>query len=167
MSTTITLRGNPVQVYGDVPAIGSEAPGFRLVNRELKDVSLHDFAGKKKVLNVFPSVDTPVCALSMKKFNEHAKSHADVAMLQISADLPFAMNRFCGAESLTNLVTLSTMRGRNFAKDYGVLIESGPMAGILARACFVLSADNKVLHAELVKEIAQEPDYEAALRALK
>ncbi|HUP92786.1 MAG TPA: thiol peroxidase [Solimonas sp.] len=164
--STITLRGNPIQVYGEIPAIGAEAPGFRLVSKDLKDLSLHDFAGKKKILNIFPSVDTPVCAMSMKKFNDYANTNPDVVMLQISADLPFAMNRFCGAESLTNLVTLSTMRGRNFAKDYGVLIESGPFAGICARACVVLSADNKVLHAELVGEIAHEPDYEAALKAL-
>jgi thiol peroxidase len=163
---TITLRGNPIQTSGDLPPVGSEVPGFRLVSRELKDVSLHDFAGKKKVLNIFPSIDTPTCALSVKKFNDYARHHKDVVMLMISADLPFAQGRFCGTEGLSNVVTLSMMRGRNFAKDFGVLIENGPLAGLAARACVVLDADNKVIHAELVKEIADEPDYEAALKAL-
>lgn len=163
---TITLRGNPIQTSGELPPVGAEVPGFRLVNRELKDVSLHDFAGKKKVLNIFPSVDTPTCALSVKKFNDYARSHKDVVMLMISADLPFAQGRFCGTEGLSNVVTLSMMRGRNFAKDFGVLIENGPLAGLSARACVVLDVDNKVLHAEMVKEVADEPNYEAALKAL-
>ena len=163
--TTITLKGNPIQVYGEIPAVGSAALGFRLVGADLKDVTLHDFAGKKKVINVFPSVDTPTCALSVRKFNEHAAANKDVVMLMVSADLPFAQGRFCGAEGLANVVTLSMMRGRNFAKDYGVLIETGPLAGLTARAVVVLDADNKVVHTELVKEIASEPDYEAALKA--
>jgi thiol peroxidase len=163
---TITLRGNPVQTNGQLPAIGSEAPGFRLTTRELKDVSLHDYAGKKKLLNIFPSIDTAVCALSVKKFNDHARANKDVVMLMIAADLPFAMGRFCGAEKIDNVIALSMMRDRHFARDYGVLIETGPLAGLAARACVVLDADNRVRHAELVPEIAQEPDYQAALKAL-
>ena len=162
----VTLHGNPFNTYGDVPAVGSDAPGFRLVNGELKDVSLHDFAGKNKVLNIFPSVDTPVCATSVRTFNQKVSGLADTVVLCISADLPFAQARFCGAEGLENVVNLSMMRGRSFAKEYGVLLEDGPMAGLTARAVVVLDADNKVLHSELVGEIAEEPNYEAALKAL-
>ena len=162
----ITLKGNPIQVNGKLPEVGSLAPGFRLVNADLQDVVLKDFAGKKKVLNIFPSVDPPTCAMSVKKFNDYAREHDDVVMLMISADLPFAMKRFCGNEGLDNVVTLSMMRGRNFSKDYGVLMENGPLAGIAARACVVLGIDNTVLHAELVAELGDEPDYEAALAAL-
>jgi thiol peroxidase len=163
---TVTLRGNPFQTSGDLPAVGSEAPGFRLVAKDLKDVSLHDYAGKKKVLNIFPSIDTPTCATSVRKFNEKASSAPNAVVLCISADLPFAQARFCGAENLANVVTLSMMRGNHFAKDYGVLMETGPLAGLTARACVVLDEQNKVLHAELVKEIADEPNYDAALKAL-
>lgn len=164
---TITLKGSPVQTNGDLPAAGTLAPGFRLAGRDLKDVSLHDFVGKKKVLNIFPSIDTPVCAASVKKFNDYARKHKDVVMIMISADLPFAMNRFCGNEGIDNVATLSMMRDRHFARDYGVLIESGPLAGLAARACVVLDVDNRVRHAELVREIAEEPDYDAALKALE
>lgn len=163
---TITLKGNAVQTSGELPGKGETAPGFRLVGKDLKDVSLHDFAGKRKVLNIFPSIDTPTCATSVRKFNERASGLKDTVVLCISADLPFAQNRFCGAEGLKNVVTLSMMRDRHFGKDYGVLLENGPLAGLAARACVVLGADNTVLHTELVQEIAQEPDYEAALKAL-
>ena len=163
---TVTLRGTPVQTHGELPKVGSEAPGFRLATRDLKDVSLHDFAGKKKVLNIFPSIDTPVCASSVKKFNEHMKGRSDVAMLMIAADLPFAFKRFCGAENVENVTTLSTFRSHAFLKDYGVLLETGPLAGLAARACVVLDQDNIVVHAELVPEIGQEPNYDAALKAL-
>ena len=164
--STITLRGSPVQVYGHVPTVGSEAPGFRLVSTELKDLTLHDFAGKKKVLNIFPSIDTPVCATSTRKFNERAAGLKDTVVLCIAADLPFAMSRFCAAEGLKNVHALSTFRDRGFAKDYGVAMETGPFTGLCARAVVVLSADNKVLHTELVPEIAQEPNYDAALKAI-
>lgn len=163
---TITLRGNPVEVGGELPKRGDSVVGFRLVNEQLKDVSLHDFVGKKKVLNIFPSIDTPTCATSVRKFNERAGKLADTVVLCISADLPFAQKRFCGAEGLSSVVNLSLMRGREFARDYGVLIENGPMAGLTARAVIVLDGDNRVLHAELVPELANEPDYEAALKAL-
>lgn len=163
---TITLRGNPIEVGGELPKRGDSVVGFRLVNEQLKDVSLHDFVGKKKVLNIFPSIDTPTCATSVRKFNERAGKLADTVVLCISADLPFAQKRFCGAEGLSSVVNLSLMRGREFARDYGVLIENGPMAGLTARAVIVLDGDNRVLHAELVPELANEPDYEAALKAL-
>ena len=163
---TVTRRGTPTQTSGELPKPGSDVPGFRLVDAELKDVSLHDYAGKRKVLNIFPSIDTPTCAMSVRKFNQKAAELKDTVVLCISADLPFAQKRFCGAEGLANVVTLSLMRGRSFARDYGVLIEDGPLAGLTARAVVVLDADNKVLHSELVAEIAHEPDYDAALKVL-
>ena len=163
---TVTLQGNPFQTNGDLPAVGSDAPGFRLVAADLKDMTPHDFAGKTKVLNIFPSVDTPTCATSVRKFNEKAAGLDDVVVLCISADLPFAQKRFCGAEKLDNVTTLSLMRGAQFAKDYGVLLENGPLAGLTARAIVVLDKDNKVTHTELVQEIANEPDYEAAFKAI-
>jgi thioredoxin-dependent peroxiredoxin len=162
----VTLKGSPVQVYGDLPAKGTDAPGFRLVGADLKDLSLHDFVGKKKILNIFPSVDTPTCATSVRQFNQRAAQIKDTVVLCISADLPFAQSRFCGAEGIKNVVMASLMRGRNFAKDYGVLIETGPLAGLTARAIVVLSTDNRVLYTQLVKEIADEPDYESALKVL-
>jgi len=162
----ITLRGNPIHTDGDLPKVGSRAPDFMLVNKELQDVSLADFKGKKKLLNIVPSLDTPVCAISTKKFNEHAKANGDAVILVISADLPFAQGRFCGNEHLDNVIPLSMMRGHDFADDYGVLIQDGPLAGITARAVVVLDADDKVLYTEMVPEIAQEPDYEKALQAL-
>lgn len=163
---TVTFQGNPVHTNGELPAIGSEAPDFRLVNKNLADVSLEAFAGKKKLLNIVPSLDTPVCAISTKKFNDAAKARSDVAVLIISADLPFASSRFCSTEGLKNVVTLSLMRSRSFAKDYGVLIEDTGLAGITARAVVVLDENNKVVYTELVPEIGKEPDYEAALAAL-
>jgi thioredoxin-dependent peroxiredoxin len=166
MASTVTLKGNPIQISDDLPAVGSDAPGFRLVGADLKDLSLHDFAGKRKVLNIFPSVDTPVCATSVRKFNERVSGLKDTVVLCISADLPFAQARFCGAEGLKNVVNASLMRGRNFARDYGVLIETGPLAGLTARAVVVLDVDNKVLHTQLVGEIAEEPNYDAAIAVL-
>lgn len=163
---TVTLRGNAVQVGGTLPAVGSSAPGFRLTGGDLKDVSLHDYAGKKKVLNIFPSIDTPTCATSTRKFNEKAAGLKDTVVLCIAADLPFAMTRFCAAEGLKNVVTLSTFRAHKFAEDYGVAMENGPLAGLTARAVVVLDENNKVTHTELVSEIANEPNYDAALKAL-
>ena len=163
----ITLRGTEFHTNGNVPAVGSTAPDFQLVDGKLANKTLADFAGKKKLLSIFPSMDTPVCALSTKKFNDHAKAHADTVMLMISADLPFAQGRFCTAEGTANVLPLSMMRSKKFAQDYGVLIEDGPLAGITARAVVVLDANNKVLHSELVSEVAQEPNYDAALKTLK
>ena len=162
----ITLQGNEIHTNGNLPEIGSTAPDFTLVNKDLEDVSLSSFPGKKKILSIVPSLDTPVCATSTKKFNDFAQEHDDTVFLIIAADLPFAMSRFCGAETLEQVIPLSIMRTNDFAKDYGVLIEDGPLAGITARAVVVLDQDNSVIHAELVGEIAHEPDYEAALRAL-
>ena len=162
----ITLRGNKCHTSGELPKVGSKAPDFRLTDKDLKDVSLLTWAGKKKLISIVPSLDTPVCALSTKKFNEHAKHHPDTVILTVAADLPFAMRRFCGAEGLDNVVPLSLMRDKKFAEDYGVLLTDGPMAGITARAIVVLSAEDTVKYVELVPEIAQEPDYETALRAL-
>ena len=162
----ITLKGNPIHTWGDLPAVGSSAPDFKLVGGDLADMTLADFAGKKNLLNIVPSLDTPVCAASTKRFNEYATDHPDVAMLMISADLPFAMQRFCTSEHCGNVVSLSMMRSRGFAKEYGVLIEDGPLAGITARAVLVLDEDNKVVYNEMVPEIAQEPDYESAIKAL-
>ena len=160
------LQGNPVQLSGDLPAVGSSAPDFSLTAGDLSDVSLASYAGKKKLLNIVPSLDTGVCAASTKKFNEMMAGRADAVALVISADLPFASGRFCGAEGITNVINLSMMRSRNFAKDYGVLINDGPLAGITARAVVVLDADNKVVYTQLVPEITQEPDYDAAMAAL-
>ncbi|YCH23853.1 thiol peroxidase [Pseudomonas sp. D1-3] len=163
----VTLRGNPVDVDGQLPQVGQQAPAFTLVGAGLADVSLSSLAGKRKVLNIFPSVDTPTCATSVRKFNAEASQLANTAVLCISADLPFAQARFCGAEGLENVINLSTMRGAAFLKDYGVALSSGPLAGVAARAVVVLDEHDKVLHSELVGEIADEPDYDAALAALK
>jgi thiol peroxidase len=165
--STVTLKGNPVHVDGSLPATGATAPAFSLVAKDLKNVTLADFAGKRKVLNIFPSVDTPTCATSVRHFNQDASGLDNAVVLCISADLPFAQARFCGAEGLENVVTLSTMRGASFLKDYGVAIADGPLAGLAARAVVVLDEHDKVLHSELVGEIAHEPNYEAALAALK
>ena len=166
MTSTVTLGRNPVQFAGSLPQPGQSAPDFSLVGADLADVSLKNYAGKRKVLNIFPSLDTPTCAVSVRTFNKHASSLANTVVLCISADLPFAQKRFCGAEGLANVVTLSTMRGQEFLKNYGVAISSGPLAGVAARATIVLDENNKVLHSQLVAEIKNEPDYDAALKAL-
>lgn len=163
---SITLGGNPVETNGTLPAAGSTAPDFKLVAGDLSDVGFGAYAGQRKVLNIFPSIDTPTCATSVRKFNEKAAALKNTVVLCISADLPFAQKRFCGAEGITNVVSLSMMRDRHFAKDYGVLIETGPLTGLTARAVVVLDENNKVLHSELVGEIAHEPNYDAALKAL-
>jgi thiol peroxidase len=163
---TITLEGNEIHTNGDLPVVGSKAPDFHLVDGKLSDVRLADFADKKKLLNIVPSLDTGVCADSTKKFNETAGGMDNTVVLVISSDLPFAAGRFCSAEGVDNVTTLSLMRSRNFAKDYGVLIEDGPLAGICARAVVVIDENDKVVYTELVPEIAQAPDYDKALAAL-
>lgn len=160
------LQGNPVQLSGELPAVGSSAPDFSLTAGDLSDVSLATYAGKKKLLNIVPSLDTGVCAASTKKFNDMMADRSDAVALVISADLPFASGRFCGAEGITNVINLSMMRSRNFAKDYGILINDGPLAGITARAVVVLDANNQIVYTQLVPEITQEPDYDAAMAAL-
>jgi len=164
---TVTLGGNPINLAGEFPKAGSAAPAFSLVGTDLKDLSLKDFAGKRKVLNIVPSLDTPTCATSTRKFNEQAGSVENTVVLVISADLPFAMKRFCETEGLKNVTSLSTMRGREFLKSYGVQIESGPLAGVAARAVVVIDENDKVVYSELVSEIKEEPKYDAALAALK
>jgi len=164
---TVTLKGTPIHTTGDLPAVGAKAPDFKLTTTDLKDVSLADYRGRKKILNIVPSLDTPVCATSTRKFNERGGSLPNTVVLVISADLPFAMKRFCTTEGLNNVVSLSLIRGKGFAKDYGVLIQDGPLAGVTARAVVVLDEQDNVLYKELVPEIAQEPNYEAALAAAK
>lgn len=166
MTRTVTLGGNPVQVSGKFPRQGDVAPDFKLVGKDLSDVSLASFAGQRKILNIFPSIDTPTCATSVRKFNEQANQVANTVILCISADLPFAQTRFCGAEGLDKVVTLSTLRGREFLDTYGVALSNGPLAGLAARAVIVLDEENKVLHSQLVAEIKDEPDYQTALATL-
>jgi thiol peroxidase len=163
---TITLEGNQINTNGELPAVGSDAPDFSLTAADLSDVSLGDYAGKRKLLNIVPSLDTGVCATSTVKFNQAMGDKGNSVALVISTDLPFAQGRFCSAEGIENVISLSMMRNRNFAKDYGVLITDGPLAGICARAVVVLDENNKVLYTQLVPEIVQEPDYDQALAHL-
>ena len=163
----ITLKSQPFQTSGSLPPVGSKAPDFRLVNASLEDVGLGTWAGKRKILTINPSLDTSVCATTARTFNEKASKLENTVVLVVTADLPFAQKRFCTAEGLERVVPLSMMRSRAFAKDYGVLIEDGPLAGITARAIVVLDEQDRVVHAELVPEIVHEPDYDAALAALR
>ena len=162
----VTLKGNVCHTNGDLPAVGSDAPAFTLTDGGLADVTLDSYAGKKKLLSIVPSLDTGVCAESTRKFNQAMADRSNAVALVISADLPFAQGRFCGAEGIENVVTLSMMRSRQFAKDYGMLLQDGGLAGITARGVVVLDENNKVLYTQLVPEITEEPDYEAALAAL-
>ena len=165
--STVTLHGNSIGLEGDFPVVGSPAPDYRLVDGDLNDVTRDSHAGRRRLMSIVPSLDTPTCALSTKKFNEDAKSRSDKLFLVCSSDLPFAMKRFCGAEGASNVQPLSAMRDPlGFARSYGVLIGDGPLAGITARAVLVLSEQHEVLYAQLVPEIGEEPDYAAALAAL-
>jgi thiol peroxidase len=159
----ITLRGNPINTFGELPVVGSSAPGFSLTGTDLGTVSSEQFNGKPLLLNIFPSVDTPVCATSVRTFNERAAG-SGLSVLCVSNDLPFAQKRFCGAEDIENVTTVSAFRD-SFGEDYGVTITDGPMAGLLARAVVVIGTDGNVAYAELVPEIAQEPNYDAAVAA--
>lgn len=165
MATT-ALRGNPVQTSGDLPKVGSTAPGFELVKQDLSSVKLSDLAGKKVVLNIFPSIDTPTCATSVRKFNEKAASKANTVVLCVSKDLPFASKRFCGAEGIENVVTASGFRDTAFEQAYGIQIADSALKGLMARSVVVLDESGKVVHTQLVAEIADEPDYDAALAKL-
>jgi thiol peroxidase len=165
MSTT-ALKGNPVQLKGELPTIGSRAPDFLLTKNDLSDVKLKDFAGKKIVLNIFPSIDTAVCATSVRKFNQAFDKRSDAVVLCVSMDLPFAQARFCGAEGLTNVITVSDFRTRMFGQAYGVLIADGPLASLCARAVIAIGPDGKVIYNQLVSEITIEPDYDSALKAI-
>ncbi len=162
----ITLKGNPCHTNGELPAVGAQAPDFKLVAPDLSDTTLAAYAGKKKLLNIVPSLDTPVCATSTQKFNAAMKDKSDAVALVISADLPFAAKRFCSAEGIENVITLSMMRDKQFAEAYGMLITDGPLAGLTARGVVVLNADNQVVYTQLAPEIGEEPDYDAALAAL-
>ncbi|WP_447528012.1 thiol peroxidase [Vreelandella sp. TE19] len=162
----ITRGGTPMDVDGVIPKVGEKAPGLTLTNRELSDVTLDDYAGKRKVLNIIPSVDTPTCATSTRRFNELASNLPDTVVMVVSADLPFAAVRFCGAEGLDNVETLSTFRHQAFLKEWGVALTNSAMEGLCARAVVVLDRDNTVLHSELVSELKDEPDYDAALAVL-
>ena len=166
MSSSVTLKGNPVDVAGNLPKVGSTAPNFTLVDKALADVTLETYAGKRKVLNIFPSVDTPTCAMSIRAFNKHAAGLDNTVVLNISADLPFAQTRFCAAEGIENVVNLSTMRGRDFLMNYGVLLFTSKLAGLAARAVIVIDENNAIKYLELVPEIANEPNYDAAIAAL-
>lgn len=159
----ITLRGNPVHTAGDLPAVGTTAPAFALTGADLGAVTSEQFRGKPLLLNIFPSVDTPVCATSVRTFNERAAARG-LSVLCVSKDLPFALARFCGAEGIENVTSASAFRD-SFGEDYGIAITDGPMAGLLGRAVVVIGADGKVVYTELVGEIASEPDYDAALSA--
>ena len=163
----VTLGGDPITLLGEFPQVGQTAPEFSLVDKDLNDVGLKAFAGKRKILNIVPSLDTDVCAASARKFNEAVGELANTVLIVISADLPFAMGRFCGAEGLDYVTTLSLMRGRDFMQSYGVEISDSVLRGLTARAVLVLDEQDRILHAELVKEIAQEPDYDAALATLR
>ncbi len=164
---TITLNGHEIHTNGELPKVGAQAPAFTLTRGDLSDVTLADYKGRKKLLNIVPSLDTGVCAASARRFNEEAKRLGDkVVVLVISADLPFAQSRFCTGEQLENVVSLSMMRDKNFARDYGVLIQDGALAGICARAVVVLDGQDKVIYTQLVPEIVEEPDYASAIAAL-
>lgn len=167
MSNNVHFQGNPVAVTGAFPQNGSKAAAFSLVAKDLSDVALSQYAGKRKILNIFPSIDTGVCAASVRKFNQLASELDNTVVLCISADLPFAQSRFCGAEGLNNVVVLSLLRGGEFKENYGVAIAAGPLQGLTARAVVVLDENDNVLHSELVNEITTEPNYDAALAVVK
>ncbi len=163
---TITFRGNPAHTLGQLPAVGSAAKNFSLVKADLSEANLESYEGKYKVLNIFPSIDTGTCAASVRKFNQEAASLKDTVVLNVSADLPFAQSRFCGAEGIKNCESLSSFRS-DFGKEWGLNMTDTPLKGLLSRAVVVLGPDNKVLHTEQVSEIANEPNYEAALKVLR
>lgn len=163
---TITLKGNPIETIGELPAVGTSVPDFQLTDTDLQDLTLQDFAGKNLIFNIFPSLDTPVCGASVRKFNSEAASLENSAVLCISADLPFAHKRFCESEGIDNVYPLSAFRSAGFGKDFGVEITTGPLAGLLSRAVIVVSPEGVVKYVEQVPEIAQDPDFEAALKAL-
>jgi thiol peroxidase len=161
--TEITLQGNKINTNAEIPEVGGQAPDFTLVDSELNNVNLSSYKGKNIVLNIIPSLDTPVCQKSTKIFNERVAAMNNVVVLAVSADLPFAMKRFCTSENINSVIPLSMMRSRNFAKDYGVLLVDGPLSGITARAVVVINKNNEIIYSELVNEIANEPNYDDAL----
>jgi len=162
----ITFKGNPVHTSGELPAKGTTAPDFSLVKGDLSEVKMSDYKGKNVVLNIFPSLDTGTCAASVRRFNKEAASLDNTVVLGISADLPFAAGRFCSAEGIENVITLSNFRDEAFARDYGLLMTDGPLKGLLARAVVVVNPAGEVVYTELVPEIAQEPDYHSAINSI-
>jgi len=162
----ITLKGNPLETCGLLPPLGAEAPAFSLTAGDLSEVSLTDLTGNTVILNIFPSLDTAICAMSVRRFNQEASARPDVKVLCISADLPFAHSRFCETEGIENAINLSCFRSRAFGRDYGVLMTTGPLRGLLSRAVVVIDPEGRIVYTEQVPEIAQEPEYEAALAAL-
>lgn len=162
----VTLKGTPAQTIGDLPAVGQTAPPFTLVNKDLADIALQDYAGQKVVLNIFPSVDTPTCAMSVRRFNAEIGKRPNATAVCASMDLPFAHARFCGAEGLEKVVSASAFRNPEFGERYGVRITDGPLKGLFARAVVVIDENGRVVYHQLVPEIAEEPDYDAALQAL-
>jgi thiol peroxidase len=162
----IKLKGNPINTKGELPKVGSTAPAFKLARNDLSEATLQTYAGKRKMLNIFPSLDTAVCALSVKRFNKEAANLPNTVVLCISADLPFAQKRFCGIEGITNAETLSTFRG-SFARDYNLEITDGSLAGLCSRVVILLDENNKVLYSQQVPDITEEPDYEKALAAVR
>jgi thiol peroxidase len=165
--TQVTFKGDPIKIHGELPPKGSSAPNFNLVTKELADVSLADYSGKRIVLNIFPSVDTPVCATSVRRFNQEVSSLENCVVLCVSMDLPFAHARFCGAEGLDDVVSVSDFRSGDFGRDYGVTIVDGPLRGLFSRAVVIIDEQGNVAYTQHVPEIAEEPDYEAALSVLK
>lgn len=163
---TITLKGNAIQTIGDLPKVASKAPAFKLVAHDLSEISSEDLAGKKIVLNIFPSIDTGTCAMSVRKFNEAASKLENTVVICVSADLPFAAGRFCGAEGIKNVKTGSVFRQPAFGVDYGVTITTGPLAGLLSRSVVVIDALGNVAYTEQVQETTEEPNYEAAIAVL-
>ncbi|BDH47291.1 putative thiol peroxidase [Salmonella enterica subsp. enterica serovar Choleraesuis] len=166
MTATITDEGKVISLKGQLPVVGQSAPEFTLVDKDLKNRTLSEFRGKRVVLNIFPSVDTPTCAMSVRQFNSIASKLDNTVVLCISADLPFAQQRFCGAEGMDNVLTLSTLRGSEFKENYGVAIASGECEGLTARAVVIVDTEGKVIYTQLVPELADEPNYEAAVSAL-
>ena len=164
--TTVNFKGTPVRIDGHFPQQGEQASNFSLVNKTLDEVTLSSLSGFRKVINIFPSIDTPTCATSVRKFNEKASGIKNTRVLCISADLPFAAGRFCGAEGIENVITLSVFRNPEFAKEYGVLMTDGPLKGLLARSVVVVNPQGEVIYKELVSEIAQEPDYFSAINSI-
>lgn len=162
---TVTLKGNPIETVGELPAVGAAAPDFTLVKQDLSTVSLADYRGKKLILNIFPSIDTGTCAMSVRTFNDKAASLDNCAVLCVSKDLPFALGRFCGAEGIANVHTASAFRD-SFGEDYGLTFAQGPLAGLLSRAVVVIDEQGKISHTEQVQETADEPNYDAALAAI-
>ena len=163
----ITFKGSPVATTGDLPKVGSPAPAFALTKVDLSTLSNKDLVGQNVILNIFPSIDTGVCATSVRKFNQQAASLPNTTVVCVSKDLPFAQKRFCGAEGIDKVTTASSFRGPDFGKDYGVTMADGPLAGLFARSVVVLDKTGKVVHTELVPEIAQEPNYDAAIKAVR